>query len=475
MSVCLGAGTTRAPRGVTKSPLAPRVRRAEKVAASDARGGASKWFHRVGKGGSLRNKRGVEVKASSSESQNSSGSEEEDDKVEKNDQNEEQKTTKEGGTHFFTLDSREYAELSESMRLIESETKRLKHEYNKIIVRAMQTPKDCIAWNERNGFDEKGKRMSEKQPKGKNWKRRSDGEAVGSGGEGEGQKQGTEAQKRKEELDERLRKADEFLRQMMNESSILPEGFIQKMSKVLGDQNKLFSSFEEIFEKQLGEEMYEKYIEEKRQKAAGENSSKIGNRALVNLKCVEEISPLFVLVFHHGQNSPEPAGIYSLQEKATPEELPVDTILAFMTREDAERYAKLLTSSLGTVPIVESVTKSELALTCRVGGHRCVVSNKGYELSPPKESLRVTDWERSNMLRSGAWRMVGEDESCAVSEDDLELDWKTHGMELMATYREEAKRKRLEDVRERLEQLYRKGTLGKNNEEDNNDPDDHSK
>ena len=184
MSVCLGAGTTRAPRGVTKSPLAPRVRRAEKVAASDARGGASKWFHRVGKGGSLRNKRGVEVKASSSESQNSSGSEEEDDKVEKNDQNEEQKTTKEGGTHFFTLDSREYAELSESMRLIESETKRLKHEYNKIIVRAMQTPKDCIAWNERNGFDEKGKRMSEKQPKGKNWKRRSDGEAVGSGGAG---------------------------------------------------------------------------------------------------------------------------------------------------------------------------------------------------------------------------------------------------------------------------------------------------
>ena len=131
---------------------------------------------------------------------------------------------------------------------------RLKHEYNKIIVRAMQTPKDYIAWN--NGrFDEKGKRMSEKQSKGKNWKRRSDGEAVGSGGEGEGQKQGTEAQKRKEELDERLRKADEFLRQMMNESSILPEGFIQKMSKVLGDQNKLFSSFEEIFEKQLGEEM----------------------------------------------------------------------------------------------------------------------------------------------------------------------------------------------------------------------------
>ena len=65
----------------------------------------------------------------------------------------------------------------------------------------------------------------------------------------------------------------------------------------------------------------------------------------------------------------------------------MDTILAFMTREDAERYAKLLTSSLGTVPIVESVTKSELALTCRVGGHRCVVSNKGYELSPPKEKF----------------------------------------------------------------------------------------
>ena len=110
--------------------------------------------------------------------------------------------------------------------------------------------------------------MSERQPKGKNWKRRSDGEAVGSSGEGEGQKQGTEAQKRKEELDERLRKADEFLRQMMNESSILPEGFIQKMSKVLGDQNKLFSSFERDFREAVGEEMYEKYIERETTKSS---------------------------------------------------------------------------------------------------------------------------------------------------------------------------------------------------------------
>ena len=48
------------------------------------------------------------------------------------------------------------------------------------------------------------------------------------------------------------------------------------------------------------------------------------NVALLNLNCVEDFSPLFVLVFHHGHNSPEQAGIYSLQEKATPEELPVD-------------------------------------------------------------------------------------------------------------------------------------------------------
>ena len=43
----------------------------------------------------------------------------------------------------------------------------------------------------------------------------------------------------------------------------------------------------------------------------------------------------------------------------------------------------------------------------------------------------------------------------------------------MASYREEAKRERLENARERLERLYRKGTLGKN-EEDHTDPDDHS-
>ena len=385
------------------------------------------------------------------------------DKTEKSEKEEEKEEK------LFTLDSEEYAFLSESMRSIESQTKELKHEYNKMVIKAMQKPRDFIEWNERNGYDKKGESLAEKQPK------REEKPTGRKETEDRSREQREiEAKKRKEELDERIRKTDEFLSEKMNASSILPEGFIQKMSKVLSDQNALFSSVEEIFEKRLGEEMYKKYIEEKRQKAAEERRSKIGNVALVNLNCVEDFLPLFVLVFHHGQDSPEQAGIYSLQEKATPEELPVDTILAFMTREDAERYAKLLKSSLGTIPIVESVTKSELLLTCRVGGHRCVVSNKGYELAPPKESLRVTDWERSNMLRSGAWRVVGEDETCTISEDDLELDWKTQGMEMMASYREAAKRERLENARERLERLYRQGTLGKN-EDDNTDPDNHSK
>jgi hypothetical protein len=387
----------------------------------------------------------------------------------KNEKNCFEKEEEEKEEKLFTLDSEEYALLSESMRSIESQTKELRHEYNKMVIKAMQTPRDFIEWNERNGYDKKGESIAEKRPK------REEKPTGRKETEDRSREQREiEAKKRKEELDERIRKTDDILKEKMNASSILPEGFIQKMSKVLGDQNALFSSVEEIFEKRLGEEMYKKYIEEKRQKAAEERRSKISNVALVNLNCVEDFLPLFVLVFHHGQDSPEQAGIYSLQEKATPEELPVDTILAFMTREDAERYAKLLKSSLGTIPIVESVTKSELLLTCRVGGHRCVVSNKGYELAPPKESLRVTDWERSNMLRSGAWRVVGEDETCTISEDDLELDWKTQGMEMMASYREAAKRERLENARERLERLYRQGTLGKN-EDDNTDPDNHSK
>lgn len=423
------------------------------------------------------------AKASSSSSSSSSSSNDKDDEREeekekegfvpqKGEKKEEQKkeadedkisSSAEFSQHqnYLAFDSPELRVLSERMRLVEIETILLRDEYNKMVVKAMRTPKDFIEWNERNGFNEKGESLAEKQPK----KKRLETENAKSAG--------GEAKKRREEIDERIRKTDEFLREKMNGSSLLPEGFLQKMSKVLGDQNSLFSSVEEIFEKRLGEEQYKKYLEEKQQKAADEKSSMITNVALVNLNCVEDFSPLFVLVFHHGHNSPEQAGIYSLQEKATPEELPVDTILAFMTKEDAERYAKLLKSSLGTVPIVESVTKSELALTCRVGGHRCVVSNKGYELAPPKESLRVTDWERSNMLRSGAWRVVGEDDTCTISDDDLSLDWKTQGMELMASYREEAKRERLENARERLERLYRKGTLGKN-EEDHTDPDDHS-
>ena len=132
--------------------------------------------------------------------------------------------------NYLAFDSPELRVLSERMRLVEIETILLRDEYNKMVVKAMRTPKDFIEWNERNGFNEKGESLAEKQPK----KKRLETENA--------QSAGGEAKKRREEIDERIRKTDEFLREKMNGSSLLPEGFLQKMSKVLGDQNSLFSS-----------------------------------------------------------------------------------------------------------------------------------------------------------------------------------------------------------------------------------------
>ena len=207
------------------------------------------------------------AKASSSSSSSSSSNDKDDEKEEKEkegfvpqkgEKKEEQKkeadedkiSSDEFSQHqnYLAFDSPELRVLSERMRLVEIETILLRDEYNKMVVKAMRTPKDFIEWNERNGFNEKGESLAEKQPK----KKRLETENAKSAG--------GEAKKRREEIDERIRKTDEFLREKMNGSSLLPEGFLQKMSKVLGDQNSLFSSVEEIFEKRLGEEQYKKYL-----------------------------------------------------------------------------------------------------------------------------------------------------------------------------------------------------------------------
>jgi hypothetical protein len=338
---------------------------------------------------------------------------------------------------------------------LEEDVRELRMKMNAVLINSAKTPKDILKLNAYNGSPTSDDDVSS-STNNKN---------------GQAPRMGAPANNKNNTNTNKDAMMKNNLKKVEEESKKLSSQFtseVQKMMKKMELNNMIISSSSN---NSNNKKKKKDATTTNNNKNNNDNNNEEGKTALMNLNCVENNSPLFVLVFHHEHNSTQQAGIYSLQEKATPDELPVDTILAFMTKSDAERYAKLLKSSLGTVPIVESVTKSELALTCRIGGHRCVVSSKGYELAPPRESLKVTDWERSNMLRSGSWKVVGEDETCTISSsseegDDFSLDWKSCGMEIVSSMREEAKRERIESARERLEKLYKKGTLGENNNEE---------
>ena len=108
---------------------------------------------------------------------------------------------------------------------------------------------------------------------------------------------------------------------------------------------------------------------------------------------------LHILTFHQ-PNADE--GIYSIRE-LNEDGLPVNHILAFINFEDAFRYKTLLEAEMGRSPYIQFASRFEINHACEVGHFKCRVVDEGVLITPPTQTVRVTDWEARAALLNGRW------------------------------------------------------------------------
>lgn len=129
-----------------------------------------------------------------------------------------------------------------------------------------------------------------------------------------------------------------------------------------------------------------------------------------NSKSLDEVKTdgLFHVLTFHNPDAEE--GIYSVR-KLTDEGLPLDCIVAFTNFEDAFRYKTLLDAEMKLSPYVQFASRFELEHACNVGGYGCRVVNKGALVTPPSETMKITDWERRTALLNGKWSVKEKDDT----------------------------------------------------------------
>jgi hypothetical protein len=121
-----------------------------------------------------------------------------------------------------------------------------------------------------------------------------------------------------------------------------------------------------------------------------------------NSKPLDEVKTydlLHILTFHRPDAE---EGVYSIR-KLNHEGLPEDNILAFTNFEDAFRFKTLLDAEMNLSPYVQFASRFELNHACDVGGYKCRVVNEGALVTPPTQTLAITDWERRTALLNGNW------------------------------------------------------------------------
>jgi hypothetical protein len=120
------------------------------------------------------------------------------------------------------------------------------------------------------------------------------------------------------------------------------------------------------------------------------------------------VSTVYILLF--GVGSFETEGIYSMRAVMNNDGLPIDTIIAFESQEDAERYAGLLEAAMSRhVPKVGPIDSKELLDFCADSGYNCRLEPSGTLLMPPEYNVGMTDWERSLRLRGGHYDVLSEE------------------------------------------------------------------
>lgn len=86
-----------------------------------------------------------------------------------------------------------------------------------------------------------------------------------------------------------------------------------------------------------------------------------------------------------------------------------DCIIAFRTFEDAFRYKTLLEAEMSLVPYVQFASRFELEHMCAVGNYKCRVVDEGVLVTPPTNTIKITDWERRSALLKGNWTVRDKD------------------------------------------------------------------
>lgn len=152
----------------------------------------------------------------------------------------------------------------------------------------------------------------------------------------------------------------------------------------------------------------------------------------------------YVILFGVGEEDVE--GIYTLRTTdpdAFETVTSVDTVVAFESEVDAQRFATLLEASLAYKPCVYPISWADVTEWCEDSNTRCRLEPAGSLLIPPESNVERTDWERALALQRGEYRVldaepgVGGSEDAAV--DPVYAGW-TFYDELGAWAEEEAER-----------------------------------
>jgi len=121
-----------------------------------------------------------------------------------------------------------------------------------------------------------------------------------------------------------------------------------------------------------------------------------------NSKSLEEIDPK-IRMFHILAFIREgDLGVYSVMSK-NDDDVSENCIIAFKTFEDAFRYKTLLEAEIHLPPYVQFASRFELEHMCAVGNYKCRVVDEGVLITPPTNTLKITDWERRSALMNGQW------------------------------------------------------------------------
>lgn len=117
----------------------------------------------------------------------------------------------------------------------------------------------------------------------------------------------------------------------------------------------------------------------------------------------------YVILF--GMGSEETEGIYTLRtvEYEEGDVVNVDTVVAFSTEVDAQRFATLLEASLRHHPAVYSTSWVDITEWCEENNARCRLEPSGSLLIPPESNVSVTDWERALALQRGEFSVLEEE------------------------------------------------------------------